>query len=221
MSDLEVFWGSGSQPAWSVLLTLEVKRVPYTSRLLSFSAGEHKTPEFLRLNPRHKVPVIRDGEFVLSESLAIVVYLDRKFPEPPLFGRSAEESGLIWRAISEFQCYLQPSLLEHVVRPIYGGKVEENRQRIEEQMAGIHAELQKYEATLATRAWLVDSAISAADLLIFPFFMSLMRAVTRPAAEGLNLGMLPLNRVYPHLAAWVARIEALPGYDKTYPPHWR
>ena len=221
MSDLEVFWGSGSQPAWSVLLTLEVKRAPYTSRLLSFSAAEHKTPEFLRLNPRHKVPVIRDGEFVLNESLAIVVYLDRKFPEPPLFGRSAEESGLIWRAISEFQCYLQPSLLEHVVRPIYSGKVEENRQRIEEQMAGIHAELQKYEATLTTRAWLVGSAISAADLMIFPFFMSLMRAVTRPAAEGLHLGILPLNRVYPHLAAWVARIEALPGYDKTYPPHWR
>jgi glutathione S-transferase len=221
MSDLEVFWGSGSQPAWSVLLTLEVKRAPYTSRLLSFSSGEHKTPEFLRLNPRHKVPVIRDGEFVLNESLAIVVYLDRKFPEPPLFGRSAEESGLIWRAISEFQCYLQPSLLEHVVRPIYGGKVEENRQRIEEQMAGVHAELQKYEATLTTRPWLVGSAISAADLLIFPFFMSLMRAVTRPAAEGLKVGMLPLSRVYPHLAAWVTRIEALPGYDKTYPPHWR
>ena len=99
MSELEVFWGSGSQPAWAVLLTLEVKRVPYTSRLLSFSAGEHKTPEFLRLNPRHKVPVLKDGEFVLNESQAIMAYLDRKFPEPPLFGRDAAETGLIWRAI--------------------------------------------------------------------------------------------------------------------------
>ncbi len=221
MSELEVFWGSGSQPAWSVLLTLEVKRVPYTSRLLSFSAGEHKTPEFLRLNPRHKVPVIRDGEFVLNESLAIVAYLERKFPEPPLFGRNAEETGLVWRAISEFQSYVQPPLLEHVVRPIYGGKVEENRARIEEQISGVHAELEKYELSLTTRPWLVGNAISAADLMIFPFFMSLMRAATRPAAEGLKLGMLPLTRVYPHLAAWVTRIEALPGYDKTYPPHWR
>jgi len=221
MSELEVFWGSGSQPAWAVLLTLEVKRVPYTSHLLSFSAGEHKTPEFLRLNPRHKVPVIKDGEFVLNESQAILAYLDRKFPEPPLFGRDAAETGLVWRAISEFSNYLLPTLLEHVVRPIYNGKVEEHRQRIEEHMAVVHAELQNYEATLRTRPWLVGSALSAADLLIFPYFMSLMRAATRPIAEGLKLGILPLNRVYPHLAAWVARIEALPGYDKTFPPHWR
>jgi glutathione S-transferase len=32
--------------------------------------------------------------------------------------------------------------------------------------------------------------------------------------------MLPLDKTYPQIAAWVARVEALPGYDKTYPPHW-
>jgi glutathione S-transferase len=221
MSELELFWGSGSQPAWSVMLALEVKRVPYTSRLLSFSAGEHKSPEFLRLNPRHKVPVIRDGEFVLNESIAIVAYLDRKFVEPPLFGRNPEETGLVWRAISEFQSYVLPPLLEQVVRPIYAGKVEEAREQIEEHMGGIHNELQKYDVTLATRPWLVGNALSAADLVIFPFFMSLMRAATRPAANALKLDILPLSRVYPHLAAWVTRIEALPGYDNTFPPHWR
>jgi glutathione S-transferase len=221
MSDIEFFWGSGSQPAWSVMLALEVKRVAYTSRLLSFGAGDHKTPEFLQLNPRHKVPVIRDGEFVLNESVAILVYLDRKFPEPPLFGRSAEEAGLVWRAISEFQSYVRPPLLEHLVQPIYAGKVTENRARIEEQISGIHAELQKYEATLTKRPWLVGNALSAADLLIFPYFMSILRAVTRPAAEGLKLGILPIEKVYPHLSAWVTRIEALPGYDRTFPPHWR
>src|SRR4051794_24977520 len=112
MSELEFFWGSGSQPAWAAMLTLEVKRAPYTSRLLSFSAGEHKSPEFLRLNPRHKVPVLRDGEIVLNESIAIMAYLDRKFPEPTLFGRDAAETGYVWRAISEFLSYLMPPLLE-------------------------------------------------------------------------------------------------------------
>ena len=43
---------------------------------------EHKTAEFLALNPRGKVPVIRDGAFTLSESVAILLYLDRRFPEP-------------------------------------------------------------------------------------------------------------------------------------------
>src|SRR3954468_17871652 len=110
MSQIEFFWGSGSQPSWSVMLTLELKRVPYKSRLLSFSAGEHKTPEFLQLNPRHKVPVIRDGAYVLNESVAIIAYLDRKFPEVPVLGRNAEETGRIWSAISEFQSYLRPAL---------------------------------------------------------------------------------------------------------------
>ena len=221
MSDLEVFWGSGSQPAWSVLLTLELKQIPYLSRLLSFSAGEHKTPEFLKLNPRHQVPVIRDGEFVLNESLAIIAYLDKKSPEPALFGRSAEQTGNIWRTILEFQNHLLPSLREQVVRPIYNGKVEENRQSIEEHMLEVHKELALYEATLSKQPWLVGSSVSAADLVIFPFFMSVMRAATRPAAETLKLGMLPLDKTYPQIAAWVTRVEALPGYDKTYPPHWR
>ena len=61
MSELEVFWGSGSQPSWRVLLALEVKGLPYKSHLISFSAGEHKTPEFLRMNPRHRVPVFIAG----------------------------------------------------------------------------------------------------------------------------------------------------------------
>jgi glutathione S-transferase len=221
MSDLEVFWGSGSQPAWSVLLTLELKRIPYVSRLLSFSAGEHKTPEFLQLNPRHKVPVIRDGEFVLNESIAIIAYLDKKSPEPALFGRNAEQAGRIWRAISEFQSYVLPSLREHVVRPIYNGKVEENRNSIEQHMAELKPELAAYEATLGKQPWLVGSSVSAADLVVFPFIMSLLRAATRPAAETLNLGVLPLAEKYPQIASWVARVEALPGYDKTYPPHWR
>ncbi len=221
MSQLEVFWGSGSQPAWAVLLTLEVKRLPYVSRLLSFSAGEHKTPEFLAMNPRHKVPVIKDGEFVLNESSAIMAYLDRKAPEVPLFGRDAQEAGRVWRVISEFQHYVMPGLLEHVVRPIYTNKVEEHRAAIEGHLPILHAELALLEATLGKQAWLVGSSLSAADLLVFPYFMSLLRAATRPAAASLALGVLPLESKYPALAAWVARVEAIPGYDKTYPPHWR
>src|SRR5512145_1540115 len=104
---LEVYWGSGSPYAWRVLLALEIKRTPYASRLIEFSKKQHKAPEFLALNPRGKVPVLKDGDFALSESLAIVAYLDRKFPEPPLFGRTAAETGLIWKSISEALHYLE------------------------------------------------------------------------------------------------------------------
>ena len=94
---IELYWGSGSPFAWRVMLTLEVKGLTYDSKLLEFSKGEHKTPAYLRLNPRGKVPTLKDGEFVVYESIAIMAYLDRKYPDPPLFGKTAEEAGLIWQ----------------------------------------------------------------------------------------------------------------------------
>ncbi|WP_321783389.1 glutathione S-transferase family protein [Burkholderia pyrrocinia] len=47
-------------------------------------AGEHKRPEFLRLNPAGKVPVLVDGDLVIPESAAIVLYLADKYPEKAL-----------------------------------------------------------------------------------------------------------------------------------------
>jgi len=107
---IEVFWGSGSPYAWRVLLALEYKRLPYVSHLLQFSKQEHKSQEMLALNPRGRVPVLKDGDYVCFESLAILYYLDLKYPEPPLFGRTPEESGTIMRVICEYQAYIEPHL---------------------------------------------------------------------------------------------------------------
>ena len=98
---IELYWGSGSPFAWRVMLTLEVKKLAYESKLMEFSKGEHKTPAYLQLNPRGKVPTLKDGDFAVYESIAIMAYLDRKYPEPPLFGKTPEETGLIWQTISE------------------------------------------------------------------------------------------------------------------------
>ena len=68
---LEFYWGSGSPYSWRVLLALEYKGVPYESHVLQFSKQEHKSPQMLRMNPRGRVPVLRDADFVVYESLAI------------------------------------------------------------------------------------------------------------------------------------------------------
>ena len=81
---IEVYWGSGSPFAWRVLLALEHKRLPYAAHLLQFSKQEHKSPQMLQLNPRGRVPVLKDGEYVCFESLAILYYLDLKYPDPPI-----------------------------------------------------------------------------------------------------------------------------------------
>jgi glutathione S-transferase len=101
-SPVEIYWISGSPFAWRVLLTAEVKGISYEGKLLEASKDELKTPEFLAINPLGRVPALRDGNFTLHESLAIMVYLDRKHPSPPLFGRTAEEAGRIFQCISEF-----------------------------------------------------------------------------------------------------------------------
>ena len=77
--DLTV-WGVGTsrtmRPHWMLLeLGLEYECHPIQSR-----TGETQTDEFKRLNPRHKIPVLRHGSFVLTESAAIIQYLSETFP---------------------------------------------------------------------------------------------------------------------------------------------
>ncbi len=217
---LEVYWGSGSPFAWRVLLTLEVKRLHYESKLLEFSKGDHKTGAYLKLNPRGKVPTLKDGDFVVYESLAIMAYLDRKYPEPPLFGKTAEDTGLIWRAISECESYLV-SAGDKVVRPVFFGKGLEKAEEIQQAAQTIRQELKTLDEPLASSHWLVGEQISAADIAVFPLVKLLLRAASKEAAQPLNLGLLPFAQTYPNIARWVQRIEALPNYQRTYPPHWR
>jgi glutathione S-transferase len=56
----------------------------YEFKLVDFNKGESKSPEFLAINPAGKVPAMKDGELLLTESGAIVTYLGDKFPEKGL-----------------------------------------------------------------------------------------------------------------------------------------
>jgi len=217
---IELYWGSGSPFAWRVMLTLEVKGLVYESKLLEFSKGEHKTPAYLQLNPRGKVPTLKDGNFVVYESLAIMSYLDRKYPSPPLFGNTAEETGLIWRTISECESYLT-SASDKVVRPLFFNNGLDKVDEIQQAAQAIRQELKRLDERLATANWLVGQSITAADIAVFPMIQLVLRAATKEAAQPFKLQWLPLATFCPNLARWVERIEALRNYQSTYPPHWR
>src|SRR5882672_11911306 len=107
---LTLYWGSGSPFAWRVLLALEHKRLPYESQLLHFDKQEQQSPQMLKMNPRGRVPVLKDGDYVVFESVAILYYLDLKYPQPPIFGLTPEEAGVIMRVICEYQAYIEPRL---------------------------------------------------------------------------------------------------------------
>jgi len=217
---LEVYWASGSPFSWRVLLTLEVKQLPYQSKLLTFSQREHKSPEYLALNPRGKVPTLKDGDFLLYESLAIMAYLDSKYPERPLFGRTPQEIGTIWRLVSEGISYVCDPIGK-VVGPLFFGGAAEKETEIRMAATAVYAELARLEAVVTESPWLAGEAISAADIVVYPWMQMLVRAAAKEAAKPLNLEFLPFDVRYPCLSAWVKRIEAIPGYERTYPPHWK
>jgi len=215
---LEFYWASGSCNSWRVHLALELKKVPYESHLLQISRKEHKSADYLAINPRGKVPAIRDGSFTLAESVAILLYLDRRFPEPALFGETPEEGGQILRRALDLIFYFEP-ILDRIAIPIYQGQVEPSAVKAAAEQA--HRELALLDTALATSPFLAGQSISAADLTAFPFIQQLLRASGKEVARPLELGFLPLETNHAALAAWVKRIEALPGYERTYPPHWR
>src|SRR5207247_10240 len=98
---LVLYYGSGSPYAWRAQFALEHKALPYERKVLSFSAGDTRKPEFLALNPRHRVPVLVDGDFVLYESNAIVEYLDEAHPATgaPLFPGDVRTRARVRRLI--------------------------------------------------------------------------------------------------------------------------
>ncbi len=217
---IEVYWGSGSPYAWRVLLALEHKGLSYSGHLLEFSRQEHKSPHMLHMNPRGRVPVLRDGEYVSFESLAILYYLDRKYPEPPIFGTSPEEAGTIMRVICEYQAYIEPHL-SSITRAVFAGNADLRAEDITRAMHAVASEARTIEGRLSKSDWVVGERYSAVDMVIFPGIQLLKRALERPCAAELASRFMPVEVNYPSLGRWLARIEALPGYQRTYPPHWR
>ena len=93
---------------------LEELSIPYKFVLLDLEAGEHRQPEFLKINPMGKVPAIVDGNFQLWESGAILLYIAEKYGQIPdsleirgifnqwvLFGNSTLATGLFIEANRE------------------------------------------------------------------------------------------------------------------------
>jgi glutathione S-transferase len=216
---LDLYWGSGSPYAWRVMLALEYKGLAYSSYELQFAKLEHKSAAMLRMNPRGRVPVLKDGDYVCFESLAILLYLDEKYPEPSIFGKTPEEAGTVMRVICEYQAYVEHHLTM-VISAIFLQTLESRMEEVNKALGAIAKEARTLEKRLSSAEWLVGDAFSAADICIFPGMQLLLRALNRAEAGDLRGRLLPLDTHYPGILAWSKRIEGLRGYQRTYPPHW-
>ena len=212
---LVLYYGSGSPFAWRVQLALEHKALPYELKVLSFSAGDTKKPEFLALNPRHQVPVLVDGDFVLYESNAIVEYLDEAYPATgaPLFPGDIRTRALVRRMVLEVDNYFDQAV-DPVIRQAFFVKPEErDPDKIAKGRQAIADEFVLF--TQAMRGEFLAGPISAADFALYP----LVAFAQRCEMKLPDLGFDAL--VTPGIVAWKKRIEALPFFDRTIPPHWK
>ena len=215
----EIYTISGAPRPWRVTLGLVAKGIDFTLHVLDASKKEHKTPAFLALNPRGRVPVLRNGQFVLTESLAILSYIERAHPEPPLFGTSAEEHGRIWQLVSQGASELTDASAK-LLRPVFAGTDDANGD-VSDAARTLREELSHLERLLDRHEFLASPRMTAADCVCFPQVRLVVRASERYPGTMRRLELHPLGDPYPRLAAWAERVEALPGYEKTFPSHWR
>jgi len=211
----EFYCGSGSPYAWRVWLALEHKALPYTLRMLSFSGGDLKQPQFLALNPRGKVPVLVDGDVVLYESAAILDYLHDAYPHSGerLLPDDIQARARARRLVREADSYLAPAM-EHLVDDILFTPVEDwNADAIAKARDAFITELARFESEL--NGDFFAGAVGTVDFTVYPIIALALRAERKKPDLNLSAN-IPMK-----LAAWMRRMEALPYFTSTYPPHWK
>ena len=210
------YYGSGSPYAWRVWLALEHKRLPYDFRLLSFSAGDLTKPEFVKLNPRHKVPVIEDDGFALYESVAILEYLEERYPKQggALFPADLQRRAIARRLIQETDHYLAKAMDPLLREVLFKPEAEQDAKRITKGRKRVAEETARFEAEVRGD-FLAGGEVSAADFVLYPMLaLALRMDLKRPEVNVKGL-------IGPRLSQWMKRVEALPYFGKTIPPHWK
>jgi glutathione S-transferase len=215
----ELYTISGAPRPWRVALGLVAKKLDFDIRVLDASKKEQKAPDFLALSPRGRTPVLKRGDFVLTESLAILSYLEKEHPSPPLFGTTSEEHARIWEVVSEGQHDVNDAA-SALLRPLFFLGQDDTNEEVRRAALAVKGELDRLERRLAGSPFLVGLRMSAADCVCFPHARLILRATERFPEVMRRLELDPFGAVYPQLAKWIDRIEALPGYERTFPPHW-
>lgn len=175
-------------------LFLSLLGLPFEFRQVDLAAGAHKQPAFLAKNAFGQVPVIEDGEVVIADSTAILVYLATRYapgqwlPQDPAGAAEVQR----WLSVASGLIAFGPAAARLVT--VFKASLD-----ADEAIARSHALLAVLQRVLAGRNWLVGTQPTIADVAIYTYVAH--------APEG-NVSL----DAYPDVRAWLARIEALPGF---------
>jgi glutathione S-transferase len=187
--DLEV---SGN--CYKVRLLCSLLGVPLEVVPVDFLAGAHKKPPVIELNPFGELPVFQDGDVVLRDSQAILIYIARKWggeawlpADPAGMARVCE-----WLMVAENEIARGPN--DARLHDKFGYQLDVDLAR-----AKAAKVLTVMDQHLTSRSWLALGRPTIADIACMPYI-----------ALG-HEGRVTLEP-YPAVAAWVARVKALPGF---------
>ena len=175
-------------------LLLSLLGIRYDLVPVNLMKGEHRQPWFLALNPRGQVPTLDDDGTVVWDSMAILVYLARKYGGEkwlPLDPAGMAEV-VQWLAVMENETLYGLGKARLICKFKMPGNLEDA------QALGRKG-LDVMERRLAAHAWLALDRVTIADIGCFPY------VALAPEGE------IPLD-AYPNVGAWIARVKALPGF---------
>ena len=180
-----------------VKIVLAEKNLPYEIMPVDLRAKEQRTPEYLKLNPYGKVPVLTDDGTVLYESCIINEYLEEKYPSPPLMpkdpGQKAKARILIDYGMAHFDSPYQKLRME-----LMKEQKDQNQQVIEDAKGDLKRLLKRFEVELGGQDYLMGE-FSLVDADLLPRFTRL---------EG--FGVLP-DPSLPRLEKYLEKVKARPS----------
>ncbi|SAI68214.1 glutathione S-transferase [Bordetella ansorpii] len=155
----------------------------------------HKQPEFLKLNSFGQVPVLVDGDHVVADSNAILVYLGKKFGKTDWLPEDAAQAAAVqrWLSVAAGELAFGPAAARLVT--VFGAPLD-----AEVAINLAHVLLKRMDDALAGQPWIAGGQHpTIADVALYSY--------TAHAPEG-NVDL----KAYANVRQWLARVEALPGF---------
>jgi glutathione S-transferase len=183
MSQPRLFGISGSRALRS-LWGIEEVGIDFEQVPVSYGA-DSKTPEHLAVNPNGRIPALIDGDLQLFESMAINLYLAKRYGGA-LYPSNASDEARAWQwsvwAISE----IEPLQMQIVVQKLFTPEEKRNPKVTEGATKGLQRPLRVLDAALTGRDWLIGDHFSVADLNVAAV-MHLMKNIDFGYAQHANV----------------------------------
>lgn len=166
------FWRSLA--AYRVRIALNLKGLPFETISVDLLKGEQFAPEYLKLNPQGVVPALSDGDTVLTQSMAILEYLDETNPEPPLLpadplGRARVRS-IAMISVADTHPLVVPRIRKYITQDMGHSEEELNAWIHHWVEVGLAAIEENLAGNPATGTYCHGDSATMADLCLVPQF---------------------------------------------------